>query len=161
MSANSYVLTPAAPQHWIKWTITTLVLAVIAFLANPSGPLGSFWRPSPEIMLPTGAQLLLFILLTVAEAIAFGLGISFLIFGFPVVRHVLPRSKGLAVAAYLSIAWLLANWWPHDSLHVANGMNMGGLLAIEYVFHVTLMAAGVILALFFFAVVRGQAAGTQ
>jgi hypothetical protein len=133
-----------------------LVLAVIAFLASPGGPLGSFWRPSPDVPPPTGAQLPLFILLNVAEVLAFGTGVSFLIFGYPVVQRVLPQSKGLSFAAYLSIAWLLANWWPHDSLHIANGTDVGGLLAIEYTFHVTLIVAGVILAYFFLALVRQQ-----
>ena len=59
--------------------------------------------------------------------------------------------------AFLSIAWLLFSWWPHDSLHVANGINLSGLLVIEYVFHVTLMVAGAILAYFFFALLRQRA----
>jgi len=43
------------------------------------------------------------------------------------------RSKGRAAsplltrAAYVSIAWLLLNWWPHDSLHVHTGMELSGL----------------------------------
>lgn len=86
MSTQSQALTGGTPQNWIKWTITTVVLAGIAFLAVPNGPLGSFWRPSPDFPLPTSAQLPLFILLNVAEALTFGIGISFLIFGYPVVQ---------------------------------------------------------------------------
>jgi hypothetical protein len=93
----------------------------------------------------------------VTEALAFGVGISFLIFGYPLMQAILPASKGLTLAAQLSIAWLLVNWWPHDSLHIANGMNMNGLLAIEYVFHVTLIVAGAILVYFFLALVRQPA----
>ena len=148
-------------QNWVNWLIVTLVLAVIGFLATPNGPLGSFWRPSSDAAPPTGAQLPLFILLNVAEALAFGIGVSFLIFGYKAVQRVLPQSKALAFAAYLSIAWLLANWWPHDSLHVHNGMNLGGLLAIEYGFHITLIAAGTILVCFFFALARQQTTMSQ
>jgi len=132
----------------------TLVLTVVAVLASPNGPLGGFWRPSAGSPTPTSAQLPLFILLNVAEGLAFGLGISFLIFGYPMVRAISPASTGLTRAAHLSIAWLLINWWPHDSLHIHNGLNLGGMLAIEYGFHTTLMIAGVIVAYFFLTLLR-------
>lgn len=156
MSTETQSLSKEARRNWIKWSVVTLVLAVIAFLASPNGPLGGFWRPSADFPLPTDAQLPLFIL-NVAEALAFGFGISFLIFGYPQMPTILPASKGLTLAAYLSIAWLVVNWWPHDSLHVANGTNLNGLLAIEYVFHFTLIVAGAILVYFFLALVRGRA----
>ncbi|MEW5939291.1 MAG: hypothetical protein AB1750_06505 [Chloroflexota bacterium] len=161
MSTLSQSTGKGTRQTWVKWLIATLALAAIAFLSSPSGPLGSFWRPSPDVPPPAGAQLLLFLLLNVAEALAFGMGVSFLVFGYPAVQRVLPRAKGLAFAAYLSIVWLLANWWPHDSLHIANGTNVGGLLAIEYAFHVTLIVAGAILATFFLALARRQASLSQ
>ena len=144
--------------NWGKWVAVTLVLAVIAFLASPNGPLGGFWRPSPDFPQPTPGQLPWFVLLNVAESLTFGFGVAFLFFGYPLIQNVLPASKKLALAAHLSIAWLLFSWWPHDSLHVANGMNLNGLLAIEYGFHVTLMVTGAILAFFFLALVRQRAA---
>ncbi len=161
MSTEGQRLTKGTSRNWVKWLVVTLVLAVIAFLASPNGPLGGFWRPSADFPQPADAQLPLFILLNVAEALAFGLGISFLIFGYPLTQSILPASNGLTLGAYLSIAWLLSNWWPHDSLHVANGMNLNGLLAIEYGFHVTLMVAGVILVYFFLALVRQRAVQSQ
>jgi hypothetical protein len=106
---------------------------------------------------PTASQLPLFILLNIGEALAFGLGLSFLIFGYPTVHAISPASPSLTRAAHLSIVWLLANWWPHDSLHLHNGLALGGLLAIEYIFHVTLMLAGVILAYFFLTLQRRSA----
>lgn len=158
MSTESQTLSREANRNWVKWLVVTLVLAAIAFLASPNGPLGGFWRPSADFPKPTDAQLPLFILLNLAEALAFGFGISFLIFGYPLMQTLLPASKGLTLAAHLSIAWLLFSWWPHDSLHVANGMNLNGLLAIEYGFHVTLMVTGAILVYFFLALVRQRAA---
>jgi hypothetical protein len=104
--------------------------------------------------IPTNSQLPFFILLNIAEGLTFGLGISFLFLGYPMVRAISPASTRLTHAAHLSISWLLFNWWPHDSLHIHNGMNLGGLLGIEYAFHVTLMIAGVILAYFFPTLLR-------
>jgi hypothetical protein len=144
--------------NWVKWLVLTVVLAVIAFLASPNGPLGGFWRPSADFPQPTAGQLPWFVLLNVAESLTFGFGIAYLIFGYPLIRNILPASKNLTLAAHLSVAWLLFSWWPHDSLHVANGLNMNGLLAIEYGFHVTLMITGAILAFFVLTLVRQRAA---
>ena len=156
MSTQSQSFSKGARRNWIKWLVVTLVLAVIAFLACPNGPLGGFWRPSADFPQPADAQLPLFIILNVAESLAFGFGISFLIFGYPLMQTILPASKELTLAAYLSIAWLLFSWWPHDSLHVANGINLNGLLVIEYVFHVTLMVTGAILVYFFLALAKSN-----
>src|SRR6266851_1475914 len=122
----------------------TLVLAAAAVLASPNGPLGGFWRPDPLSPTPTAAQLPLFILLNIAEGLTFGGGISFLIFGFARLRAISPVSERATRIVHPAIAWSLFNWWPHDSLHIHVGMNLGGLLAIEYGFHVTLMVCGAI-----------------
>lgn len=145
---------PSASVNWIKFCLLTAVLAVIAFVLSPNAPLGGFWSPDPHMLAPTANQLPLFILLNVTEVVTFGLGVSFLFFGLPVMRAIAPASMLLTRAAQISIAWLLLNWWPHDSLHIHNGLEMGGLLVIEYVFHVTLMVAGVILAWFFLTLQR-------
>ncbi len=140
----------SAPESisWIKVAGLTVGLAVIAFLLSPNAPLGGFWRPDAHMPMPTAGQLPHLLLINLAEVIAFGLGMSFLVFGYPLVRAIAPASPRLTRAVHLSITWLLVSWWPHDSLHIHNGMNLNGLIAIEYVFHVTLMATGVILAYF-------------
>jgi hypothetical protein len=135
-----------------------LAIAALAFLASPNGPLGVFWRPSPDLATPVGWQIPLLILLNASESLAFGLGIAFLIFGYPLVRAAAPSSPALALPAYLAIAWLLINWWPHDSLHVANGMNLWGLLRIEYGFHITLIIAAAVLARFFLTLLTNRGA---
>src|SRR5574342_941149 len=132
----------------IKAVLVALVFAVPAFLTEPHGPLGGFWAPSADMPQATGIQAPLFMILGIAEAVAFGLGISFLLFGYSTIHDRAPMSASLARAAHLSIFWLLANWWAHDSLHVHNGMELNGLLAIEYGVHVTLILAGVTLARF-------------
>jgi hypothetical protein len=161
LATESKAVSKGTGQNWVKWLIVTLVLAAIAFLASPNGPLGVFWRPAADIAAPTGGQVPLLILLNIAEVLTFGLGIAFLIFGYPMVKTAVPASKGLTRAAHLSIAWLLINWWPHDSLHVAAGLNLNPLIAIEYGFHVTLMVAGVILAYFFLTLLRQRTTSSQ
>ena len=144
--------------NWKSTLVVTLVLAIAALLATPLGPLGVFWRPSADIPVSnaTNIQLFLFLVLNIAEALAFGLGISFLVFGYPMVRAISPASIGLTRAAHFSIAWLLLNWWVHDSLHIHVGMELNGLLVMEYGFHVTLMIAGAILAYFFLTLIRQE-----
>jgi hypothetical protein len=141
-----------------KVVIVTLPIAVLGFLTESNGPLGSFWAPSPMVPDAVGVQVPLFMALGVLEAIAFGLAVSFLLFGYTTLRANLPASPGLTRAAHLSIAWFLGNWWAHDSLHIHVGMDLNSLLGIEYGFHVTLMIAGVILVWFFLSVVRAPAA---
>ena len=126
-----------------KVIVLTLVLAVITFMTGRQ-----IWPPDPMSPSPTAAQLPLFMILGVFESVAFGLGVSFLLFGWPRLKKLYGNDL-LTKLAFLSIAWYLINWWPHDNLHIHNGMNLDGLLKIEYGFHVTMIIAGVILAKFF------------
>jgi hypothetical protein len=119
----------------------TALVAVPAFALAPV-----LFTPAAGTPEPTGAQLPLFILLGALEAVFFGLGVAFAVFGLQYVRRLLPDSPGLAFAAYLSIAFLLGSWWLHDNLHKINGHDVGGLLGIEYGFHVPLFFAGLVLA---------------
>jgi len=141
----------------MKVVIVTLLVGVFGFLTEAHGPLGGFWAPSPTLPQAVGVQVPLFMILGAAEALALGLGVSFLLFGYSTLKANVPASATLTRAAHLAIAWLLINWWAHDSLHQHNGMNLNGLLGIEYAFHVTLIVAGVILIRFFMAVVRAPA----
>lgn len=158
MTTVSEAVNRETGRSWVKWLIVTMGLAFIAFLASPNGPLGGFWRPAAGLFpSPTTGQISLLILLNVVEVLTFGLGVSFLIFGYPTIKAALPASKGLTLATYLSIAWMLVSWWPHDSLHFAAGFNLNALIAIEYGFHVTLMVTGAILAYFFLTLLRQRA----
>ncbi len=158
---NVSVIRPDGPvwRAWTPWIATVAVVAVIAFLASPSGPLGGFWRPAADMPMPTAGQLPLLILLNLIEVLIFGLGIAFALFGYRLLRSARVASRSLVLATYISIVWLLVGWWPHDSLHIANGMAMNGLIAIEYGFHVTNMIAGGVVAAFFLAVLRQRAHG--
>jgi hypothetical protein len=128
-------------KTWIKVALVTALFAV------PAMALGQvIWPPDPANPTPSGGQLPFFILLSVFEAAAFGLGISFLLFGFPAILRLARGSRLRAWAMYLSVGWFLVSWWPHDNLHLHNGMDLQGLLYIEYGFHVTLILAALVLA---------------
>jgi hypothetical protein len=113
----------------------TLVTAVPAFLLTTT------LFPPPADMAPTGAQRPLFAVLGAVYAIALGLGVAFVGLGWPWVQRVVPGARPRALAVYLSVAWLLISWYPHGGLHMSNGMDLSGLLGIEYGFHVPLIAA--------------------
>lgn len=149
----------AAWRSWTPWVATVAVIAVIAFLASPGGPLGGFWRPAPDIPVPTAGQLPLLIGVNLFEVVTFGLGIAFALFGYRLLAAARVPSRALTVAAYGSIVWLLVSWWPHGSLHIANGLAMNGLIAIEYGFHVTCMVAGLVVGAFFLALLRERVRG--
>lgn len=124
----------------VKVALTTVGVAVLAFFAGPL-----LFTPAPELD-PSGVQLGLLMGVMAVESVALGLGVAFLIFGWPLVRRVVGPHRGLALGAYVSSGWLLTNWWLHDNLHIANGMNINGLIAIDYAFHTTLIAAGAVVA---------------
>ena|SRR5215203_6390555 len=88
------------------------------------------------------------------EALALGLGVSFLVFGLPFVRRAEPGLRLRVWLIYLSIGWALVSWWPHGGLHMSNGANMQRLLYIEYSFHVTLIISAVVAAYCFLSLVR-------
>ena len=52
-------------------------------------------------------------------------------------------------------------WWPHDNLHLHNGMDMQGLLFIEYGFHVTLIIAAGALAFSLLTMLKPGESGVE
>jgi hypothetical protein len=138
-------------KTWMKVALVTAICALPAMLLGRV-----IWPAAMDFPTPSSSQMPFFMILAACEALAFGLGVSFLIFGLPLVRRLsaagLPR--WLALATYLSVGWSLVSWWPHDNLHQHNGMDLQGLLYIEYAFHVTLMIAGGIVAYSFLSLVR-------
>jgi hypothetical protein len=91
-----------------KVVAVTLVAAVAAMVVGPI-----LWPTSdpPLFPEPTATQLPQFVVLQVVTCLTFGLGVSFLLFGLPVVREVTAGWKRRAWSAYLSIGWLLVSWW--------------------------------------------------
>jgi hypothetical protein len=128
-------------KTWHKVLLLTLIAAVPAFAIAPV-----IWPPDAHVGAPSGLQLLLFILLAALDALAFGLGIAFICYGLPLVRRIVDGSRARTWITFIATAWLLISWWPHDNMHKHNGMDLGGLLVIDYLFHVPLMLTGVALA---------------
>jgi hypothetical protein len=140
-----------------RWKFVILATAIGAV----SVPLSLLIFPPPKLppgMVLPPAALVALIGLKLLEGAALGTGISFLVFGYAVLKRA-GQPKPLTVLAYASIAWYLVNWWPHDNLHFVLGASgaIYPLLAVEYAFHQTLIAGGVILALFFYQVMRQAA----
>jgi hypothetical protein len=82
------------------------------------------------------------------ECLASGAGIAFLAYAFP---RSAPNDRRLCVAAYLSVGFLLINWWPHIYLRAltASASDVRPLLKQGiYLFHDVFMLAAAVLALF-------------
>ena len=136
-------------KPWVKVLLVTVVVTIAAMVLGPI--IWPIAEGGPE---PTAGQLILFIVLEAIQSLAIGAGVSFLLFGLSAVREVSPNSRLIAWAMYLSIGWLLVSWWPHSHLHQVVGENLQGLLYIEYGFHVTSIAAAIVLAYCFLSLIR-------
>ncbi len=128
-----------------KWIVVTVVFALISFFLTPV-----LWPHPVGMTMPPMNLLPLYILLGVLESVIFGIGISFLMFGYPLVKKASEKTKPWSWLVYIAIAWMLVSWWPHDNLHMIIGLDMSRLVWLEYGFHVTLMIAGLIIAYTFF-----------
>jgi hypothetical protein len=138
----------------MKVAIVTAIVAVPAFV---SGPI--LFPPADTGVEPTAGQMPFFLFLAVGDAVLLGLGVSFVLFGLSVIRKVSPDSKLRAWAMYLSIGYLMISWWPHLNMHAHNGMDLHGLLIIDFLFHLPLEVAGVVLALSFISLFRSYRSG--
>jgi hypothetical protein len=130
--------------------LVTLAVGVPAFVLFPV-----LWHQPAVSPRPSDAQVPFFVLLALIESLLLGLGVAFLTFGLPVVREAARSARVNPWPVYLSIAWQLVSWWPHDGLHIATGLDYGPLLLIEYGFHGTAIVSALIVARFFLAVLRG------
>jgi hypothetical protein len=137
-----------------KAAMITVPVAIAAFLLSPI-----LFPPADTGVEPTAAQIPLFVFLGVGDAVLLGLGISFLVFGYPVLRKVSPDSRVRAWAMYISIGYLMVSWWPHLGMHASNGMDLGGLLVIDFVFHLPLEVAGAVLAYCAYSLFRSWRGG--
>lgn len=133
-----------------KWLVaaTTAGLTLISFALTRV-----IWPDAPGAPQPSAGLLPFYIVVGLVESIAFGLGVAFLIFGGRMMTS-FGQGRGLTLLTYLSISWLLINWWPHDNLHRVVGFNFSRLIWIEYGFHVTLIAAAACVAYFFVTTLR-------
>jgi hypothetical protein len=128
-------------KTWHKVLLITLGTGVPAFVLGPI-----IWPPDTHGAAPAALQLPLFMALAALESLAFGLGVALISYGLPLVRHVGSGSRARTWITLIATAWLLISWWPHDNMHKHNGMNLEGLLIIDYLFHGSMIVAGLVLA---------------
>ena len=88
----------------VKVAAITLAVAVPAFLLSPV-----IFPPAEEGPVPTPSQMAYLLFLGASDAVLLGLGISFLVFGYPMLRRVSPDSRARAWAMYLSIGYLMVS----------------------------------------------------
>jgi hypothetical protein len=94
-------------KPWVKVALITALFAV------PAMALGQvIWPPAPCGPEPTAGQFPFFLFLAAFEALTFGLGVSFLLFGFTPLKRALGGPSWRTWVAYLAIGWFLVSWWP-------------------------------------------------
>jgi hypothetical protein len=126
-------------------TTVAVAIALVAFLTARV-----IWPDVPGSEQPPASLLPFFIILGAISSVAFGLGATILLLGRPAFDRLSALTPGMRTVTWLSSAWLLVSWWPHENMHrVHVDGDYMGLVLIEYVFHVTLIIAGVIVALAF------------
>ena len=131
----------------LRWASVTVGVAIAAV------PLSFvLWRTPPGAAAPPAGILpALLPIAVVIPALSFGLGVSFVLFGRELINT--SRPSTLSRAAFVSIVWLLTNWWPHSNFHrVSTGW--ANLLVVDYFFHTTVIVASCIVAAFFLTVIR-------
>ena len=122
--------------------LLTIVIGVSAFFIGPW-----LWPAGHDVPMPPSSLLPGYIAVSVIEALAFGFAVAFAVFGWSAIRDLQLGARWLNGMLFISIVWLVGNWWVHDSLHMHIGLDMNRLLYIELVFHMTLLGCGVVLAL--------------
>ncbi len=137
--------------HWLKWPVVAVpvaaLVAPLSFVLWPAPPGAT--APPPSV-LPA-----LVAIAVVIPALSFGVGVAFALFGRPLIDGGV--SPALSRATYLSVAWLLLNWWPHSNFHrVASGWQ--SIIAIDFAFHTTVIVASVVVAAYCLESARGRAA---
>lgn len=151
-----------------KWKVLILTLAVtvVAFMFGAGSPQGqAMWTAvwpwaAEEVGTPPAALLPLYMGFGVLEGVALGLAISLLVWGRKAFVDLAGGNVVRGTWMCIATAWILGNWWVHDSLHIVNGHDYTGLIIIEYAFHATLIAAGAFLAYWVTTGVRTRKATT-
>ena len=138
----------------LRWAAITVGVALAAV------PLSFLlWRTPAGAATPPPSMLPFFLpIAVVIPALSFGLGVAFLLFG----RRLLgaDRPSALSRGSFISIWWLLTNWWPHSNFHrVSNGWT--NVVVIDYFFHTTVIVATCVVAAFFLTVFREHRAAGE
>lgn len=144
-------LTRADLLRWASVTVGVAVAAVpLSFI---------LWRTPPGLATPPPSVLPILIpIAVVIPALSFGLGVAFMLFGRKLIAA--SRPSALSRASFVSVGWLLTNWWPHSNFHrVSNGWT--NLVLVDYFFHTTVIIATCIVAVFFLSAVRERSSARR
>lgn len=131
-----------------KFLLLAVPVALIAFFSGQY-----VWPDTANSFVVPLYYLPYFVLLGEIESALFGVGIAFLILGWPLVART-TESKTLSVFSFLSIAWMLIAWWPHDNLSRSIGVAVPGLFYAESAFRLSLLIAAAIVASYFWKTIR-------
>src|ERR1700716_2719827 len=104
----------------LRVAAVVVVVSAAAFASSMA-----LWPPTPGFA-PPPSLMPFFVGLGVAESLAFGLGVAFLIFGWRLVRETGVGSFA-AWGGYLGMAWSLVNWGCDDGFHRGTGVEIRGL----------------------------------
>ncbi len=140
-------------MRWWSVVLVTVAVGLPAFLLSRV-----IWPDTPNSIVIPADLVPYFALPSLLEALAFGGGVAFLLAAFPGVRQA--RSR-LAVAAYVSTAWLLMAAWPHGNLHRSLGFDLASIARIEWAIHLTALLAAIVDALFVASVLRSAGHRTR
>jgi hypothetical protein len=127
------------PRRW-QVVLTVLAFGIPAFLLARV-----LWPDPVGAATPPPSVLPIFISISALEALLFGVGIAFIVFGR---RWLTFDGSRLELAAFVAIAWSLVSWWPHDNLHRVTH-DWTGLAMIEVGFHVTLILSILVIGAYF------------
>jgi hypothetical protein len=125
------------------WVAATLLVTVLA-----SAFTDTLWPGSTDLALVPGPWSSLFDGLYLIEVVAFGFGVTFLVLGGPLMAR---QGRGPVVTglARVSVAWLLAAWWPQDNAYrVARPHDWPAQAALVYGYNVTLIVAALVVLVF-------------
>ena len=137
-----------------QMSLLTVVIGVAAFFTGPQ-----IWPAGHDVPMPPPNLLPGYIALSAVEALAFGFAVAFAVFGWQAIRGLGLGARWLNKMLFVTLCWLMGNWWIHDNLHMHNGLDMNGLLYIELAFHMTLLGCGIVLAVSFMRLGKHAVAG--
>jgi hypothetical protein len=113
------------------------------------------WPDPPGAAVPPASLVPFLMVPALFESLALGAGVVFLVAGGRYLARV-GQPQPLVWATYLSVAWSLVSWWPHSNLHRVS-TSLASLAAIEWTFHVTLVVAACVIAVFAVRVLHAAA----
>lgn len=134
----------------LKIGLVTVIVGFLALMLAGNSPIGQvIWPPNEHGPEAEGAIIGLFIAYTFYASITFGLAVAVLGVAWKPFQR-LARVRGRAAwFAYASLGWLLLSWLPHDNLHMSLGeSSAGALVALEWGFHATMIAAALFVTVF-------------